>query len=105
MSITADMFGKEIAAHMDHMHGSKDCARLDLLLVRVMLQGVFEFFKAKGHALSPVGLQIMVHGTVPQGAERQSAKTSDQQLSGCSCGRRSIRGWLHMCASGQQPTF
>ena len=36
-------------------------------------QGVFEFFKAKGHALSPVGLQIMVHGTVPQGERSLSS--------------------------------
>lgn len=35
-------------------------------------QGVFEFFAAKGTPQSPVGLQIMVHGIVPQGAQRHS---------------------------------
>ena len=33
------------------------------------MQGVFEFFAAKGNPQSPVGLQIMVHGLVPQGEQ------------------------------------
>lgn len=36
-------------------------------LCEVEMQGVFEFFAAKGNPQTPVGLQIMVHGLVPQG--------------------------------------
>ena len=39
-----------------------------------MLQGVFEFFAAKGAPQSPVGLQIMVHGIVPQGAKSNARR-------------------------------
>ena len=38
-----------------------------------MSQGVFEFFAAKGTPQSPLGLQIMVHGLVPQGQRHASA--------------------------------
>lgn len=31
------------------------------------LQGVFEFLEGKGVQRTPVGLKVMVHGTVPQG--------------------------------------
>ena len=31
------------------------------------LQGVFEFLERKGVQRPPVGLKVMVHGTVPQG--------------------------------------
>lgn len=33
----------------------------------VTAQGVFEFLKKKGIAVSPAGLEAVVHGTVPQG--------------------------------------